>query len=213
MRDIGKNIRQLRTQKNMTQDELAKKLFVTRQTVSNYENGKSRPDVEMLERIADVLHTDILTVIYGPQPKKIPAIVIACGVAVLLAFLLLIANVQAKKWNATQSFEVGKLTQALFILWPMYFAFLGWLVAALIGTAMKWKPKDRKSLRWAGWGLAGLLVIWFVMMVLHFTGQDIGWISRTVYGLYIFSYRIHVPHYLLYLLPGVALWFLGFPKR
>ena len=45
MRDIGKNIRQLRTAKNMTQDELAEKLFVTRQTVSNYEPGKSRPDV------------------------------------------------------------------------------------------------------------------------------------------------------------------------
>ena len=37
MRDIGKNIRQLRTEMNMTQDELARKLFVTRQTVSNYE--------------------------------------------------------------------------------------------------------------------------------------------------------------------------------
>ena len=96
MRDIGKNIRQLRTEMNMTQDELARNLFVTRQTVSNYENGKSRPDVEMLERIADVLHTDMLTVIYGPRPKKIPAIVIAFGVAVLLALLLLIANVQAK---------------------------------------------------------------------------------------------------------------------
>lgn len=45
MRDIGKNIRQLRIQKNMTQDELAQKLFVTRQTVRNYETGKSKPDV------------------------------------------------------------------------------------------------------------------------------------------------------------------------
>ena len=213
MRDIGKNIRQLRTEKNMTQDELAQKLFVTRQTVSNYENGKSRPDVEMLERIADVLHTDILTVIYGPQPKKIPSIVIACGVAVLVGFLLLIANVLAKKWNAAQSFEIGKLTQALFILWPMYFAFLGWLVAGLVGTAMKWKPKDRKVLRQAGWALAGLLGFWFLMMVLHFTGQGIAWISRAVYGVYVFSYRIHVPHNLIYLLPGVALWLLGFPKR
>ena len=55
MRDIGKNIRDLRIQRNMTQDELAEKLFVTRQTVSNYETGKSRPDIEMLERIAEVL--------------------------------------------------------------------------------------------------------------------------------------------------------------
>ena len=213
MRDIGKNIRQLRIQKNMTQDELAQKLFVTRQTVSNYETGKSKPDVEMLERIAQMLDTDILTVIYGPQPKKIPGIVVACGVSVLMGFLLLIANVQAKKWNGTQSFEIGMLTQARFILCPMYFAYLGWLVGGLVGTVMKWKPKESKVRRWAGWVLAGLLVIWFLMMVLHFTGQNIGWISRAVYGVYVFAYRIHVPHYLICLLPGVALWLLGFPKR
>ena len=47
---------------------LAEKLFVTRQTVSNYETGKSRPDVEMLTRIAEVLETDVSTLIYGPKP-------------------------------------------------------------------------------------------------------------------------------------------------
>ena len=41
MRDIGKNIRDLRIVQNLTQDQLAEKLFVTRQTVSNYENGVS----------------------------------------------------------------------------------------------------------------------------------------------------------------------------
>ena len=66
----------------MTQDELAQKLFVTRQTVSNYENGKSRPDVEMLDRIAQMLETDIVTLIYGPTAKKIPGVVFACGAAV-----------------------------------------------------------------------------------------------------------------------------------
>lgn len=41
MANVGKNIRRLRTQKHMTQDELAEKLFVSRQTVSNYETGDS----------------------------------------------------------------------------------------------------------------------------------------------------------------------------
>lgn len=41
MANVGKNIRRLRTQKHMTQDELAEKLFVSRQTVSNYETGVS----------------------------------------------------------------------------------------------------------------------------------------------------------------------------
>lgn len=41
MRDIGKNIKALRERKCLTQDQLAEKLFVTRQTVSNYETGDS----------------------------------------------------------------------------------------------------------------------------------------------------------------------------
>ena len=212
MRDIGKNIRQLRTRKNMTQDELAQKLFVTRQTVSNYENGKSRPDVEMLDRIAQMLETDIVTLIYGPTAKKIPGVVFACGAAVVVGILLLIANANAGKLT-NQSFEIGMLSKALFILGPMYFVFLGWLASGLIGLAMKWKPKDSKVLRWAGCVLAGLLVIWFLMMVLHFFGQHIGWIYKVVYGLYVFCYRIQIPHYLIYLFPGAALWFLVIPKH
>ena len=42
MRDIGKNIRELRLRAGFSQDELAERLFVTRQTVSNYENGPAR---------------------------------------------------------------------------------------------------------------------------------------------------------------------------
>ena len=66
MHNIGKNIKHLRLQQKLTQDELAERLFVTRQTISNYETGKSKPDVEMLAKIAEVLETDANTVIYGP---------------------------------------------------------------------------------------------------------------------------------------------------
>lgn len=65
MRDIGKNIRTLRIRRGLTQDELAEALFVTRQTVSNYETGRSRPDVEMLVNIAQVLEADIHHLLYG----------------------------------------------------------------------------------------------------------------------------------------------------
>ena len=55
MRDIGKNIREIRQRKNLTQDQLAQRLFVTRQTISNYETGRSRPDIETLLALALVL--------------------------------------------------------------------------------------------------------------------------------------------------------------
>ncbi|OUP44253.1 MULTISPECIES: helix-turn-helix transcriptional regulator [unclassified Pseudoflavonifractor] len=38
---VGKNIKKFRTAKQMTQDELAQQLNVTRQAVSNWENGGS----------------------------------------------------------------------------------------------------------------------------------------------------------------------------
>ena len=38
---VGKNIKKLRTSLNLTQDQLAERINVTRQTVSNYETGVS----------------------------------------------------------------------------------------------------------------------------------------------------------------------------
>ena len=48
MRDIGKNIKDLRIQAKLTQEELAEKLFVTRQTVSNYETRALATDFPRL---------------------------------------------------------------------------------------------------------------------------------------------------------------------
>ena len=70
MANVGKNIKALRISKAMTQDELAEKLFVSRQTVSNYENGKSNPDIDILVKIANVLETDVNTLICGGKEKE-----------------------------------------------------------------------------------------------------------------------------------------------
>ena len=51
--ELGKNIAKIRKDNNLTQDELALKYFVTRQTISNWENGKSYPDLETLVKISD----------------------------------------------------------------------------------------------------------------------------------------------------------------
>lgn len=45
---IQSNLKFLRNKMNISQEELAKRLFVTHQTVSNHENGKSQPNFEMI---------------------------------------------------------------------------------------------------------------------------------------------------------------------
>lgn len=53
------NIKRLRKEKGFSQEELAEKLNVVRQTVSKWENGLSVPDTEMLINIANVLDTQV----------------------------------------------------------------------------------------------------------------------------------------------------------
>lgn len=56
---LGDNIKNLRKQKGFTQEELAIRLHVVRQTVSKWEKRLSVPDAEMLQRLADILEVDV----------------------------------------------------------------------------------------------------------------------------------------------------------
>ncbi len=50
---IGSMIQDIRKERNMTQEEFGKLFFVTRQTVSNWENEKSYPDLQVLVRMSE----------------------------------------------------------------------------------------------------------------------------------------------------------------
>jgi len=52
--NFGKNVARLRKEKSMSQEELAEKLSVTKQTVSNIERGVRYPTFEALGKIADI---------------------------------------------------------------------------------------------------------------------------------------------------------------
>lgn len=46
-------LRELRTSQNITQEELGKKFNVIKQTISSWENGNSRPDIDIATKLAD----------------------------------------------------------------------------------------------------------------------------------------------------------------
>ena len=50
---VGDQIFKIRKEKGMTQEEFSKLFNVTRQTVSNWENNKSYPDLQTLVNISD----------------------------------------------------------------------------------------------------------------------------------------------------------------
>lgn len=71
MSKVSKNLKKIRTEKKLTQDALAEKLHVTRQAISNWENDKTKPDIESLEMLAEVLEVDIEELIYGEKKEAI----------------------------------------------------------------------------------------------------------------------------------------------
>ena len=56
MNELGNNIVKLRQQKNMTQRQIAEKLNYTEQTISNWERGKSFPDVESIKALCKIFN-------------------------------------------------------------------------------------------------------------------------------------------------------------
>ena len=56
---LNENIKRLRKNKGYTQETLAQQLGIVRQTVSKWEKGLSVPDAELLQKLAEVLDTDV----------------------------------------------------------------------------------------------------------------------------------------------------------
>lgn len=62
---IANQIKKLRAESGMSQDELAERIFVSRQTVSNWENEKTYPDIKSLLLMSEVFNTSLDTLIKG----------------------------------------------------------------------------------------------------------------------------------------------------
>ena len=230
MRDIGKNIRALREKRGMTQEALAEALFVTRQTVSSYETGRSRPDLDMLVKIAQVLEADVNQVLYGlPTDQDRRRMVRRLGVGLLIwAGIYLFCVLTAPIMN--------DLIQKLYIALPMILSALlspalwlvpGWCALQTAGLARLVKPLDEQP--WVTWLRRVLLVLLGVEVVLFLpllgTGvvQVIQSVSRQPEVLDFPTIPVYTRimnellvfnalHPQVYLIPGGALWLLRFPK-
>lgn len=89
---INHNLKELRKKAGLTQEEVAVRVNVTRQAISSYESGRTRPDLDMLLMLADVYGVDITEILYGQdrfgRKRRIANIV---GIVFLSVVFLLIA--------------------------------------------------------------------------------------------------------------------------
>lgn len=124
---LNENIKNLRKSKGLSQEELAVKLNVVRQTVSKWENGLSVPDADMLIALSQVLDTPVSTLLgqaLAPaEPDDLKAI----------SEKLEVINLQlARKKTAERRFLRG-LLMAVCILTVVLFVLLALLGSPYLG--------------------------------------------------------------------------------
>ena len=67
---IGRFLKELRTEKELTQESLAEKLSVSNKTISRWETGNNMPDIGMLVEIADFYEVSIPEIINGERKSE-----------------------------------------------------------------------------------------------------------------------------------------------
>lgn len=72
--NVGKQIKKYRTEANLSQEELADKIFVSRQTISNWENDKNYPDIKSLVLMSEVFRVSLDYLIKGDLEKMMKEI-------------------------------------------------------------------------------------------------------------------------------------------
>lgn len=155
MAKISKNIKQFRNAAGITQDDLAAKINVSRQTISSWETDRTQPDVDMLEALASVFEVSIEEIIYGrknrigleAEPKKdrnifvivlsvIGSLMTAAGLVIVFAYF----------WDKLENFK-------------LIFAFLPLIAGFAVAMYAVTKKKD--SIPW----MEGSAVAWTVGLI------------------------------------------------
>lgn len=67
---IGSFLRELRKEKNLTQEQLAERFNVARRTVSRWETGSNLPDIDILIEMSDYFDVDLREILDGERKKE-----------------------------------------------------------------------------------------------------------------------------------------------
>ena len=160
---LNENIKNLRKSKGLSQEELAVKLNVVRQTVSKWENGLSVPDSTMLITLAEELDTSVSELL-GETVEKTDANDLKA-----ISEKLEVINLQLAKRNAAGRKVIRWVLIALCILIALIFAAL----LIINGTYLDWNYNN-PELAVAGTVLHGFEFVFVRISPVVFLASVIG---------------------------------------
>lgn len=182
MRDIGANIRRARTRRRLTQDDLAQAVHTTRQTISNYETGRSRPDVETLQRLADALGVE-LTELLDVEPSADARRAALRRLSIIGAVTLVLAGLWAYLHAVClRQYQRGDMVPlaAMLVAEPLLLCALAWTLLQALRMVTRLRP--RRAAPWVYplvWALFGL---WLAFLVVSVALPTAGVMLPRLYG-------------------------------
>lgn len=213
MNAVGSHIRKLRKKNSMTQQALADRLNVTRQAVSQWENGSTQPDLDTLAAIAGVFGVDITEVIYGekrtetsgsdPEQRKryLKGLIVFGGLwAVMLGLELFLRPYLSHLFRTEYRLD---FMYYRYFAEPLFYLLVP--VAMLCGGSMVWDIRiRRRGVRRAIFAAAALWLLFHYSVGLVYLRNGAPLEPRLIYRYQVFALESPA----IFLLPGVLL-FLG----
>ncbi len=139
---LGENLQKLRKEKGISQDEVAQKLFLSRQSVSKWENGQAEPGVENLKALARLygVTVDALVGTEESSEKKPPPVPSNRAYLRLLKFragavaVVLVCMLVNNERFAPLFLLAELLTPGALAMFLGYWIKKGWAWTLLVGT-------------------------------------------------------------------------------
>ncbi len=117
--ELGQHIREYRTGRGMSQEDLAARIYVSRQTVSNWENDKTYPDVESLLMLSVLFDTTVDELIKGDveamkdvlknDAQKMQVLAVAGMALGILGAVAAVCGISFWNWGLVPSCIIGLL--------------------------------------------------------------------------------------------------------
>ena len=114
--EVGKRIREHRTSEGMSQDDLAARVYVSRQTISSWENDKTYPDIQSLIFLSEIFGVSVDSLIKGDvgtmtvtidtdvrTMKRLSCVMLGFLVLTLLAMAWVCVQTFAWDWRPEQT--------------------------------------------------------------------------------------------------------------
>ena len=147
--DLGSRIKQARETLNLSQDELAEKLAISRQAISKWETGKSYPDIETILKLSDIFNLSLDELVKGDKVFQENLIKESRGNMsglTILGYVLVALGVVVSIWGGAQ-YPVNLMNSS----------FMAFLVGGLVSIT-------------AGFAIIRMMPSWLLLGALYLTG-------------------------------------------